>query len=84
LVAHVKNWNHCSLGISLVGGKKGELEEPENNFTPDQWASLAWFLQYWKDQPSTAHAEILGHRDFPNVKKYCPSFDVREWVKENL
>jgi N-acetylmuramoyl-L-alanine amidase len=26
-------------------------------------------------------AEIKGHRDFPNVKKSCPSFDVTNWLK---
>jgi N-acetylmuramoyl-L-alanine amidase len=25
-------------------------------------------------------AEILGHRDFPNVAKACPSFDVKSWI----
>ena len=27
-------------------------------------------------------AQILGHRDFPGVKKACPSFDVRSWLKD--
>lgn len=26
-------------------------------------------------------AEIKGHRQFPNVTKLCPSFDVPEWLK---
>jgi N-acetylmuramoyl-L-alanine amidase len=26
-------------------------------------------------------AEVLGHRDFPNVHKACPSFDVKDWLK---
>ena len=26
-------------------------------------------------------AEVIGHRDFPGVKKDCPSFDVKEWLK---
>jgi hypothetical protein len=25
-------------------------------------------------------AEVLGHRDFPSVKKECPSFDVKKWL----
>ena len=24
---------------------------------------------------------IVGHRDFPNVAKACPSFDVSQWLK---
>ncbi len=26
-------------------------------------------------------AEVLGHRDFANVTKACPSFDVKTWLK---
>jgi N-acetylmuramoyl-L-alanine amidase len=26
-------------------------------------------------------AEPCGHRDFPNVAKACPCFDVKEWLK---
>ncbi|MQM58091.1 N-acetylmuramoyl-L-alanine amidase, partial [Prevotella copri] len=26
-------------------------------------------------------AEILGHRDLPNVHKDCPAFDVKRWLK---
>jgi N-acetylmuramoyl-L-alanine amidase len=25
-------------------------------------------------------AKVFGHRDFPGVKKACPSFDVRQWL----
>jgi N-acetylmuramoyl-L-alanine amidase len=24
-------------------------------------------------------AQVLGHRDLPNVQKTCPNFDVRAW-----
>ena len=27
-------------------------------------------------------AEILGHRDLPWVRKSCPCFNVKEWLKE--
>jgi len=27
-------------------------------------------------------AIICGHRDFAGVKKDCPSFDVKKWLKE--
>lgn len=82
--AGVEGWNHNSLHICMAGGRKeGEKFVEENNFTPEQFASLAWMLRYWLDQPSTEDAEIRGHRDFPNVHKYCPSFDVKAWLKEN-
>ena len=28
------------------------------------------------------NAEILGHRDLPNVRKDCPCFDVRDWLED--
>ena len=27
-------------------------------------------------------ATILGHRDLPGVKKECPCFDTKAWLKE--
>ena len=81
--AHARGVNHISLGICLVGGV-AENGEPENNFTDDQWDALAGLVKGLK----VAHpdAEVLGHRDLPNVNKACPSFDVREWyakIEEN-
>lgn len=77
--AHARGFNHISLGICLVGGKDGE-----NNFTDDQFDALAGLVTGLKQ----AHpgAEVLGHRDLPNVNKLCPSFDARAWwanVEEN-
>lgn len=79
--AHAEGWNSRSLGICLVGGidKNGK---PEDNFTDDQFAALAELLQLLrKDFPK---ASVLGHRDLPNVKKDCPCFDVRAWIKDTL
>ena len=30
--------------------------------------------------PIYAGAQVIGHRDLPNVNKACPSFDVKEWL----
>ena len=27
-------------------------------------------------------AEVIGHRDLPWVRKSCPCFDVKKWLKE--
>jgi N-acetyl-anhydromuramyl-L-alanine amidase AmpD len=77
--AHVANHNTGNLGICLAGGvnKEGKAED---NFTTDQLHSLALLLQDLKKQ--FPKATILGHRDWPGVKKDCPSFDVRSWLKE--
>jgi N-acetylmuramoyl-L-alanine amidase len=78
--AHVEDWNHCSVGVCLVGGvDESKAQKPENNFTQAQFDSLATLLRGLRVQ--FPNAVIQGHRDFPNVAKACPSFDVRTWAK---
>lgn len=79
--AHVAGHNADSIGVCLVGGVNARMQ-PENNFTPEQWASLKRIV---KDAQSTYNGiMVLGHRDL-DAKKACPSFDVREWLnKEGL
>jgi N-acetyl-anhydromuramyl-L-alanine amidase AmpD len=77
--AHVENFNSVSVGISLVGGVNSKLQ-PEDNFTPAQYAALALKLRELKAK--YPKAVVQGHRDFPNVAKACPSFDVRKWIAE--
>jgi N-acetylmuramoyl-L-alanine amidase len=79
--AHVQGHNHESIGICLVGGVDAK-GKPENNFTPEQMASLRMGL-YWLNQ-KFPDASILGHRDFPEVNKACPCFDVRAWLNGEL
>jgi len=77
--AHVADFNSNSIGICLVGGVdiKGV---PDDNFTDAQYSALAELLRdLRKKYPQT---EVCGHRDFPGVKKACPSFDVAKWIKE--
>ena len=75
--AHVKGYNHESVGVCLVGGLNDEKTAGEDNFTDAQWKALANLVTTLKD--FYPDAEVLGHRDFPNVKKECPCFDAREW-----
>lgn len=79
--AHVEGHNSESIGICLVGGinKEGKAED---NFTLDQYASLAALLMSLAS--TYTEATVLGHRDFPGVKKDCPCFDVRKWVQETI
>lgn len=74
--AHVEDWNHCSWGICLAGGVDAKLK-PQANFTPAQLASLRKLLTELLH--AVPNATVQGHRDFPNVAKACPSFDVRRW-----
>lgn len=78
--AHVKGYNDQSLGICMVGGID-EDGKADKNYTDHQWYALRNLITVLKDQ--YPEAEVLGHRDFPNVKKDCPCFDVREWWNNN-
>jgi len=77
--AHVTRHNHYSVGICLVGGVATDRKTPEDNFTDDQWKSLRILIEALQ-LAFYPEAEVLGHRDFPGVKKFCPSFDVRDWM----
>lgn len=71
--------NKDSVHISYIGGID-ETGKPKDNRTDAQKKSI-WdkLIELAKKYPQ---AQILGHRDFPNVKKACPSFDVRKWLND--
>ena len=76
--AHVKGYNHTSVGICLIGGinKDGT---PENNFTDEQFKTLARSIGFFKSLYK--NAKVVGHRELDKGKA-CPSFDVQAWLKE--
>lgn len=75
----VAGYNSNSIHVSYVGGidDKGQ---PKDTRTPQQLASLLTIVKRLKAK--YPKAVIQGHRDFPNVHKACPSFDVKEWLKK--
>lgn len=78
--AHVQGYNAVSIGICLVGGVNADdISKAENNFTEAQFIRLRDLLVDLRVR--YPDAEVLGHRDFPDVAKACPSFDVRKWLK---
>jgi len=79
--AHVENHNHESIGICLVGGVDDKLK-PQANFTDAQLVTLKGLLTVLRGQ--FPQAIVQGHRDFPNVAKACPSFDVKTWLATGL
>jgi N-acetylmuramoyl-L-alanine amidase len=76
--AHARGHNAHSVGICLIGGVKSDGVTPDFNYTRRQLHSLYALLFDMIGQ--FPGAEILGHRDLPNVKKACPCFDVRAWL----
>lgn len=77
IAAHVAGFNSRALGICMVGGIRDD-GEPQDNFTAGQFDALLVALRFCRLYAPTA--KIQGHRDFPNVAKACPSFDVRAWL----
>lgn len=74
--AHVEGYNSISWGVCMVGGVNEDNYAVEN-FTPAQYRTLKTVIE--KLLTLAPKAEVLGHRDFPGVRKACPSFDVKPW-----
>ena len=74
----VKGFNSVSINISYIGGVDSK-NKPIDNRTEAQKKALIDLLKKLKKQ--FPKAIIQGHRDFPNVKKACPSFDAKEEYK---
>lgn len=72
--------NKDSLHISYMGGVDTKTWVAIDNRTPEQRKAMEELVRYYHDK--YPEAVILGHRDFPGVKKSCPSFDTKTWLKE--
>ena len=77
--AHAKGYNSKSLGICMVGGVNDD-NEPENNFTEEQFTTLTGLLSSLME--IYPEADIIGHNTL-DANKACPSFNVEEWWSKN-
>lgn len=84
--AHVggcgRGWNKRSIGICMAGGVDKD-NNPEDNFTPEQYESLRDLIEYLlRIFPG---CKVMGHRDLIKLTgaapKACPSFDVASWME---
>ena len=73
--AHVRGHNSKSVGVCLAGGVD-ENNQPDNNFTPEQFRTLRKVLEML--ECAYPGAIIVGHRDLYEYKD-CPCFDVADW-----
>lgn len=77
--AHVKGHNHDSIGVVYVGGldttKEGKIVPTDTRTKAQKEALVKLLTSLKKKYPD---AIILGHRDFPGVKKACPCFNAKE------
>lgn len=74
----VAGFNSELINVCYIGGidKAGK---PQDNRTPAQKAAMLKLLKELKVK--FPNAVIQGHRDFPKVKKACPSFDAKTEYK---
>lgn len=78
--AHVGGANTGNIGICYVGGVCKDNKTPKDTRTLVQKKALLTLVRTYKaDYPKIL---IRGHRDWPGVKKACPSFDVDIWLAE--
>ncbi len=70
----VAGWNQRLINVAYIGGVD-QNNRPLDNRTPFQRQILLNILRELKQRHP--QAIIQGHRDFPNVKKDCPSFDAK-------
>jgi N-acetyl-anhydromuramyl-L-alanine amidase AmpD len=71
--AHVGGHNSGNIGICYVGGCDIHMK-PKDTRTAAQKQTLRELIaQYRARYPGIT---VRGHRDWPGVKKACPSFDV--------
>ena len=74
----VQGFNSVSINISYIGGVD-ESGKPKD--TRSEYQKTAIFELVRKYKAMFPDAIIQGHRDFPNVKKACPSFDAKTEYK---
>jgi len=75
----VAGWNSKIVNVCYIGGVDSKNKAVDNR-TDSQKESLIKLLKQLKVK--YPKAIIQGHRDFPNVKKDCPSFDAKEEYKD--
>lgn len=71
----VKGYNANAIHICYKGGANGLDTRTDKQKETMEMLVRQMHVKFPK-------AEIKGHRDFPNVQKSCPGFEVKEWLKE--
>lgn len=71
--AHVAGANTGNIGVCYVGGVDAR-NNPKDTRTPAQKEALRKIVAAYRAK--FPNIIVRGHRDWPGVKKACPSFDV--------
>lgn len=73
-----KHNSEC-ISIAYLGGIDKEGKPADNRSQAQKHSLFDKIVELTERYPD---AEVLGHRDFPGVKKACPCFDVKAWLKD--
>lgn len=80
--AHVGGHNTGNIGVCYVGGVDAHGAKAKDTRTRDQKISLRTLVNtYLGRYPGII---VRGHRDWPDVHKDCPSFDVAAWLQAGM
>lgn len=79
--AHVGGANTGNIGVCYVGGCDKAMNPKDTRTTAQRQALREIVEQYQARYPGIV---VRGHRDWPGVKKACPSFDVAAWIKGDM
>lgn len=75
-----KQYNKCSIGICLVGGR-GKGGKPEDNYTKAQKDALVRVLTVL--QYTFYQAKVVGWNELSqSPNETCPNFDVQKWLAQ--
>lgn len=75
----VSGHNSDSIHISYIGGVDSKGNPIDNRTSAQIKTQKELLLKYHRMFPK---ARLVGHRDFKNIAKACPSFDVYTWLIE--
>lgn len=74
--AHVGGKNTGNIGICYIGGMDKDMKRAKDTRTLEQKRMLKTLVATYRERyPGII---VKGHRDWPGVKKDCPSFDVQK------
>lgn len=69
--------NSECLNLSYIGGIDPKGNPKDTRTRAQETAMFNKIVELTERYPN---AKVVGHRDFPGVKKACPSFDVKTWL----
>lgn len=77
----VRWFNQNSIHISYIGGIDAQGKAIDNR-TEAQKKYIVTAIKEAIEWSENSNVIIQGHRDFPNVKKDCPSFNAKNEYKD--